>query len=152
MIVEPWEGLRDIPPYDDDVRLQGYPPAVADLRQRIAAADALLIVTPEYNHGIPGVLKNAIDWASRPPEQPFADKPVALMGAATGMLGTVRAQAQLRQCFVFLEGRLLNRPEVLIGNAAQKFGDDGRLVDETTAAIMKEQLQALRDWTYRLKS
>jgi chromate reductase len=143
--------LRDIPLYDDDLRLQGYPPAVADLRSRIAAADALLIVTPEYNHGMPGLLKNAIDWVSRPPDQPIAGKPIALMGAATGFLGTVRAQAQLRQCFVFLDGRLLNRPEVLIGHAPQKFADDGTLTDPTAIALIRDQLAALAAWTRRLQ-
>ena len=83
MAIEIYAGLRDIPPYDEDVRqAEGYPPAVADLRERLAAADAVLIVTPEYNYSVPGVLKNAIDWASRPPEQPFSGKPIAIMGAA----------------------------------------------------------------------
>jgi chromate reductase, NAD(P)H dehydrogenase (quinone) len=98
MELEIYEGLREIPPYDDDLRQgQGYPPAVAELRARIKAADALLIATPEYNYSVPGVLKNAIDWASRPPEQPFDGKPIAIMGASPGALGTARAQYHLRQ-------------------------------------------------------
>src|SRR4051794_34255965 len=98
----PAERLRETPPYDDDERLQGYPPPVAELREGIKAADALLIVTPEYNYGIPGVLKNAIDWASRPPEQPFLDKPVALMSASGGVLGGGRAPEPPPPCFLFL--------------------------------------------------
>src|SRR3954471_4825659 len=131
----PAERLREIPPYDDDVRLQAFPPPAAELRvrlqaspapaaelgERTKAADALLIVTPEYNYGIPGVLKNAIDWASRPPEQPFDSKPIAIMGASPGMLGSARAQYHLRQCFVFLNAMVLNRPEVMIANAASRF-------------------------------
>jgi chromate reductase len=148
----PAERLREIPPYDDDERLQGYPPPVAELREGIKAADALLIVTPEYNYGIPGVLKNAIDWASRPPEQPFLDKPVALMSASGGVLGGARAQYQLRLCFVFLDAKLLNRPEVFIGQAPQKFAADGTLTDEPTAAIIREMLAALAAWTLRLRA
>ena len=107
MEVETYDGLAAIPPYDDDVRQQGFPPPVADLRARIKAADALLIVTPEYNYSVPGVLKNAIDWASAA-EQPFDGKPIAIMGASPGALGTARAQYHLRQMFVFLNGMVLN--------------------------------------------
>ena len=97
--IEEFTGLREIPPYDDDVRVgEGDPPPVAELKRRIALADALLIATPEYNFGPPGVLKNAIDWVSRPPlESPLRHKPIALMGASTGRMGTVRAQLALRQ-------------------------------------------------------
>lgn len=145
-------GLRDIPPYDDDVRQeQGYPPAVQDLRARIKAADALLVVTPEYNYSVPGVLKNAIDWASRPPEQPFDGKPVAIMGASPGALGTARAQYHLRQMFVFLNGMVLNRPEVMIAQAATRFDAEGRLTDEKTREFVHALLVALKDWTERLR-
>ena len=151
MEVETYDGLAAIPPYDDDVRQRGYPPPVADLRARIQAADALLIVTPEYNYSAPGVLKNAIDWASRPPEQPFDGKPIAIMGASPGALGTARAQYHLRQMFVFLNGMVLNRPEVMIGNAAQRFDAEGRLADETTREFVRALLVALKDWTERLR-
>src|SRR5207302_5131536 len=90
--------ISQIPLYNEDVRAQGFPPPVETLRRQIAAADALLFVTPEYNYSMPGVLKNAIDWASRPPDQPFAGKPVAIMGAAAGMAGSARAQYDLRRC------------------------------------------------------
>ena len=151
MEVETYDGLAAIPPYDDDVRQQGFPPPVADLRARIKAADALLIVTPEYNYSVPGVLKNAIDWASRPPEQPFDGKPIAIMGASPGALGTARAQYHLRQMFVFLNGMVLNRPEVMIGNAAQRFDAEGRLTDEKTREFVRALLLSLKDWTARLR-
>jgi chromate reductase len=143
--------IAPIPPYDEDVRQRGFPPPVEELRERIRAADALLLVTPEYNYSIPGVLKNAIDWASRPPEQPFAGKPIAIMGASPSMLGTARAQYHLRQCFVFLDGLVLNRPEVMIANAPGKFDEQGRLVDEKTRGLVRELLEGLRRWTLRLR-
>ncbi len=147
-----YEGLRDIPLYDDDIRAgQGYPAPVNAFRAAIKAADALLIATPEYNYSIPGVLKNAIDWASRPPEQPFDGKPVAILGAAGSMLGTGRAQYDLRKMFVFLNGHVLNKPEVMISQAPTRFDADGRLTDETTRTLMAQQLAALRDWTLRLR-
>jgi chromate reductase len=151
MEVEVYGGLRDIPPYDDDVRQQGFPPAAADLRARIKAADALLIVTPEYNYSVSGVLKNAIDWASRPPEQPFNGKPIAIMGASPGMLGTARAQYHLRQMFVFLNGMVLNQPEVMIAQAGTRFDAEGRLTDEKTREFVGALLVALKDWTERLR-
>src|SRR5271167_2054766 len=113
--------ISQIPPYNEDVRAEGFPPPVETLRRQIAAADALLFVTPEYNYSMPGVLKNAIDWASRPPDQPFAGKPVAIMGAGAGMAGTARAQYDLRRCCVFLDMHPINKPEVLIGQCHTKF-------------------------------
>jgi len=148
-----FEQLREIPPYDDDVRLEtGFPPVVESLREAIRAADALLIVSPEYNYSIPGVLKNAIDWASRAPDQPFADKPVAIMGASPGLLGTARMQYHLRQCFVFLDSRVLNKPELMIGQVASKFDADGNLTDGPTTELIKAQLEALVAWTRRLRA
>ncbi|HEX2940480.1 MAG TPA: NADPH-dependent FMN reductase [Rhodopila sp.] len=152
MTIDVYEGLRDIPPYDDDMRQQqGYPPAVEDLRSRLTAADAILIATPEYNYSVPGVLKNAIDWASRPPEQPFDGKPIAIMGASPGALGTARAQYHLRQMFVFLNGLVLNKPEVMIAQAGSRFDADGRLTDEKTREFVAALLAALGDWTARLR-
>src|SRR5439155_19505391 len=112
--------LHGIPLYDGDVEAQGLPAAVKRFRERIAAADALLIVTPEYNYSMAGVLKNAIDWASRPPDQPFRGKPVALAGASMGGFGTARAQYHLRQTCVFLDMVPLNKPEVFVSAAHQK--------------------------------
>jgi chromate reductase len=143
--------IGDIPPYDEDVREKGYPAPVARLRSEIAAADAVLFVTPEYNYSIPGVLKNAIDWASRPPEQPFDGKPCAIMGASTSLLGTARAQYHLRQTCVFLNMFPVNRPEVMIAGAGGKFAPDGTLNDEKTAQFIAQLMQALDAWTRRLK-
>lgn len=148
MTIETFD-IAPIPVYNEDVKQEGFPPPVQELRERIRAADALLIVTPEYNYSIPGVLKNAIDWASRPPDQPFDGKPIALMGASPGRLGTARAQYHLRQCFVFLNGLILNRPEVMIGGAPQMFDDQGCLTDQPTREIIGKLLAALAEWTRR---
>jgi chromate reductase len=139
--------IGSIPLYNEDVRALGFPPPVEKLRAQIAAADALLFVTPEYNYTISGVLKNAIDWASRPPDQPFAGKPVAMMGAGAGMAGTARAQYDLRKCCVFLDMHPVNRPEVLIGQAQTKFDDQGRLTDEAARGFIRDLLVALEKWT-----
>lgn len=134
--------IDDLPLYNDDVRIAGYPPPAQRLREQIARADGVLLVTPEYNYSIPGVLKNAIDWASRPPDQPFNGKPVAIMGASTGMLGSARAQYHLRQCFVFLNGFVMNRPEVMVARAAERFDSAGNLTDESTRQHVVKQLHA----------
>lgn len=136
-----------IPLYNEDVRAQGFPPPVETLRRQIAAADGLLFVSPEYNYSISGVLKNAIDWASRPPDQPFAGKPVAIMGAGAGMAGTARAQHDLRRCCVFLDMHPLNKPEVLIGQAHTKFDPSGRFTDEAGRGFIRDLLVALESWT-----
>ena len=121
-------------------------------KERIAAADALLIAAPEYNYSMPGVLKNAIDWASRPPDaSPLNGKPVALMGASVGLLGTARSQYHLRQVCVFTNMLPLNRPEVFVGRAHEKFDAQGRLIDENTRKHVKGLLEAVRDWTRRLR-
>jgi chromate reductase, NAD(P)H dehydrogenase (quinone) len=138
--------IGGIPLYDEDVRAQGFPPPVETLRRQIAAADGLLFVSPEYNYSISGVLKNAIDWASRPPDQPFAGKPVAIMGAGAGMAGTARAQHDLRRCCVFLDMHPLNKPEVLIGQAHTKFDASGRLTDEAGRGFIRDLLVALESW------
>ncbi len=135
--------IGSFPLYNEDVRAQGFPAPVETLRRQIAAADALLFVTPEYNYSISGVLKNAIDWASRPPDQPFAGKPVAMMGAGAGMAGTARAQYDLRKCCVFLDMHPLNKPEVLIGQAQTKFDAEGRLIDEAARGFIRDLLVAL---------
>ncbi len=129
------------------------PPAkVAEFKQRIHEADAILFVTPEYNYSVPGVLKNAIDWASRPyGESAWNGKPVAIMGASVGTLGTARAQYHLRQMFVFLNMHAVNQPEVMIANATQKFDNEGNLSDETAANLITQLLTNLRDWTRKLK-
>lgn len=144
--------ITPIPVYNEDVREQGFPPAVESLREKIRSADALLFVTPEYNYSVPGVLKNAIDWASRPPEQPFNDKPVAIMGASGSVLGTARAQYHLRQTCVFLNTHPINKPEVFVAMAGSKFDADGRLTDDTTRKLIGDLLTNLETWTRRLKA
>lgn len=152
MTIEPYEGLADIPMYNGDLDTDELRPAsVVDLKRRIAEADALFIVSPEYNYSVPGVLKNAIDWASRPPEQPFDGKPIAILGVAPGAIGTARAQYHLRQVFVYLNGMVLNRPEVMIGQGPSRFDAEGRLTDAKTREFVAAQLLALRDWTERLR-
>lgn len=143
--------IAQIPLYNDDVRVAGFPAPVERLVAQIRAADAVLFVTPEYNYSVPGVLKNAIDWVSRAPEQPLAGKPAAIMGVSPGRLGTARAQYHLRQTMVFLDAHLLNKPEVMIGNAGQLFDADGALADEATRGYIVRLLEALREWTMRLR-
>lgn len=146
------ETLSQIPPYNEDVRQQGEPETVEILKEEISHADALLFAIPEYNYSVTGVLKNAIDWASRPPNgSPLNGKPVALIGASMGMGGTVRAQMHFRQMCVFTNMLPVNRPEVLVGNAQQRFDSEGgRLVDEDSRKFLSQLLQALLDWTRRL--
>jgi chromate reductase len=144
--------LEGIPLFNADNE-NPLPPKVADFKAKIRAADAILFVTPEYNGSVPGVLKNAIDWASRPyGDNAWADKPVAIMGATPGMLGTVRAQYHLRQSFVFLNMHPLNRPEVMIANADDRFDENGNLTDEKTREHVRKLLVALVEWTLRLQS
>lgn len=142
--------ISEVPLYNEDVRAKGFPAVVEDLRRRVKEADGLLIATPEYNYSIPGVLKNTIDWISRPPEQPFDGKPIALMGASGGMLGTARAQYHLRQSFVFLNGLVMNRPEVMIATAQSKFDAQGNLADQTTRDFIAAMLIAFEAWVRRI--
>ncbi len=144
--------IADVPPYDEDVYAKGFPPSVERLRGQIRAADALLFVTPEYNYSLPGVLKNAIDWVSRPPDQPFAGKPAAIMGASPGMLGSARAQYHLRQTLVFLDVLPLNKPEVMIASAHERFDAAGELTHAPTRELIGKLLAALAAWTRRLKT
>ena len=144
--------LAPIPLYNGDVEAKGDPEPVAALKAAIRQADALLFVTPEYNFGVPGVLKNAVDWASRPPRgSALQGKPAAVMGATPGMGGTGRAQMQLRQAFVFTQTYALVSPEVLVARAQEKFDASGRLTDEKTRGFVGQLLQALADWTRRLE-
>ena len=143
--------LKDIPLYNEDVREQGYPEPVAAFRAAIAQADAVLFVTPEYNYSVPGVLKNAIDWASRPPAPPFGKKPVATLGASPGMHGTVRGQTQLRELCIGLGMYVVPKPEVYVGKANEKFDAEANLTDEATKKFVAELLVNLADFTRTLR-
>ena len=142
--------IDGIPGFNEDDEKN--PPAkVVELKKQIRAADALLIVTPEYNYSVPGVLKNAIDWASRPyGDSAWSGKPAAIMGASIGTIGTARAQYHLRQIFVFLNIFPINQPELMIGNAAERFDAQGNLTDEKTKEYVRELLQSLAEWTNRI--
>jgi chromate reductase len=144
--------LAKIPLFNVDVEAEGEPPAVVAFKRAIAAADALVIATPEYNHCVPGVLKNAIDWASRPARQSvLTGKPVAIMGASTGRGGTARAQAHLRDGLAYTNGFVLPLPEVLVGVAGERFDDDGNLTDPDTREEVRDLLVSLAAWTRRLQ-
>jgi chromate reductase len=142
--------LDGIPPFNQDEE-QSPPTKVVWLKKRVREADAILIVTPEYNYSIPSVLKNAIDWASRPyGDSAWSGKPAAIMGASVGAIGTARAQYHLRQIFVFLNIFPINQPEVMIGHAAERFDSQGNLTDELTKNLIIQLLQNLVDWTRRI--
>lgn len=141
--------LEGIPPFNQDLE-KTLPQSVCEFKAKLKAADAILIVTPEYNYSVSGVTKNAIDWASRPSgESSWPGKPVALMSASTGMLGGSRAQYHLRQTFLYLDVIPVTRPEVFVTFAAQKFDENGKLSDETTRGVVKLLLQALVDLAIR---
>jgi chromate reductase len=142
--------LEGIPGFNQDEESQ--PPAkVTELKKRIREADAILIVTPEYNYSTPGVLKNAIDWASRPyGDSAWDGKPAAIMGASVGTIGTARAQYHLRQMMVFLNMFPVNQPEVMIGNASERFDAQGNLTDDATKDFIRQLLQNLVEWTRRI--
>lgn len=142
--------LAAIPLYNGDLEASGMPAPVQAFKERIAAADALLIATPEYNYSIPGVLKNALDWASRPMPSPMGGKPLAITGAG-GRFGTVRAQLHLRQIAVYLNLLPLNKPELMIPLAWEKFDEQGQLTDEPTRTALHDLLAALGDWTRQLR-
>jgi chromate reductase, NAD(P)H dehydrogenase (quinone) len=142
--------IDGISPFNQDDEMN--PPAkVVELKKRVREAHAILIATPEYNYSIPGVLKNVIDWASRPyGDSAWDGKPVAIMGASPGALGTVRAQSHLRQVFVFLNMFPINRPEVMIREAGKRFDENGNLTDETSKKLIRQLLENLVEWTQRV--
>ena len=143
-------GIAEIPLYNQDVEAQGDPAPVAALRAAVRDADAVLIASPEFNHGLPGVLKNAIDWISRPPGRPpLQRKPVAIMGASQGGSGTMRMQPQLRMTLQALEAYAMPKPEVVVPFCKDKFDAEGRLTDEKTREHLKVFLVAFLDWTRR---
>lgn len=142
--------IGNLPLFNQDLEL-ALPESVRAFKDAVQSADAILIATPEYNYSIPGVLKNAIDWLSRPSgSNSFNDKPVAIMGTSPGMLGSSRAQYHLRQCFVSLNAHVLNQPEIIVSQGAEKFSADGTLTDVKTKEKLVQMLTALVAWTHRL--
>jgi chromate reductase len=139
--LELWEGLKEVPPYDEDDDVEPAPPAVAEMRAAVAGADAIVFATPEYNASVPGQLKNAVDWLSRPRgEAALANKPVVVIGASTGAFGAVWAQSELRKVLATAGARVVDA-EVAVGHAPTRFDADGELLDEN----LKEQLQETAD-------
>jgi chromate reductase len=137
--------ITQFPLYNADVQAVAFPDAVLKLGEQIRAADGLLLVTPEYNYSVSGVLKNAIDWLSRLRNQPFPGKPTAICGASMGPLGSARAQYHLRQIGIYLDMRFLNKPEVMIGSAHERFDAAGKLTHEPTRKFVGDLMIALRD-------
>jgi len=143
--------IGDLPLYNADVQANGFPAAVNTLADAIRAADGVIFNTPEYNYSMPGVLKNAIDWVSRLPNQPFANKPVAIQSASQGLLGGARAQYHLRQSLIFLDAFTFNRPEIFIGSAKGKFDEaKGELTDQAARDLIKQQLEGFAKFIARV--
>ena len=142
--------LIDVPLYNGDVEAQGDPDAVTAFKEAVRAADGVLFVTPEYNHGVPAVTKNAVDWASRPPsEAALHEKPVGIIGASPGIAGSARGQSQLRQAFEFTNSFCMPQPELLVFKAHEKFDSAGRITDEITAQFLGRYLTAFEQWVRR---
>ena len=144
--------IGDIPLFNQDVFDAGLPPPAKRFRDQVAAADGLLFASPEYNFSVSGALKNAIDWGSRPPNQVFNEKPVAMFSATGGPLGGARVQYDLRRMLVQLWAHPLPRPEVFIGNAQTKFDAQGKLTDEATRKFLTELLVGFKTWITRMKA
>ncbi|MET3394979.1 chromate reductase [Variovorax sp. 1140] len=142
--------IGDVPIYNDDQRVQGEPAAVTALKEKVRRADGLLIATPEYNFSIPGVLKNTLDWMSRPPEPPFTGKVVGIIGASPGPVGTARVQYDLRKVLVFMDAFTVNKPEVFINHCADKFDAQGQFTDECGSKLIVDLLLAMQALKQRL--
>lgn len=139
--------LHDIELFNEDVEAKGWPPNVKALRERIEPAEGIIFATPEYNYSIPGVLKNAIDWLSRPERKgPIFNKPAAIMGATPAFVGTARSQAHLRQVAFYNGMPLLPTSEILIARAGKRFDDDGNLTDDETRDYLKDMAKKFADW------
>jgi chromate reductase, NAD(P)H dehydrogenase (quinone) len=149
MVIETAE-IGDLPLYDEDVRAKGLPDPVQRFRDHVARAEGILVATPEYNYSVPGVLKNAIDWASRPPQQPFAGKALGIMSASSGLSGAMRAQYHLRQIAVTLDLHVMNKPEIFVRSAGEKI-TDGRLSDEATRKVVGDFMTAFETWVRRFR-
>jgi chromate reductase len=144
--------LDAVPLYNADTEAEGDPPGVAAFKDAIRAADGVLFVTPEYNHGVAGVMKNALDWASRPARNAVLEgKPVGIIGASQGMGGSARGQSQLRQAFEFTNSYCMPQPEILVARAQEKFDAGGELTDAKTAEFLSKYLEALKAWILRFR-
>lgn len=144
--------LDQIPLFNGDVFAKGLPPGVVALREKIRAADGILFASPEYNYSLSGVLKNAIDWTSRAPDQPFDGKPVSIISATQGPVGGARSQYELRKVMLFVNAHTMIKPEIFMGMAQNRFdAATGKLTDEPTRKILGEHMVALRDWITRIK-
>lgn len=149
MLIEPIE-IGSLQFYNADIEADGDPPPVAEFKAAVAAADGILIATPEHNDGLPGVLTNALDWGSRlPGRAPLAGKPVVVMGASPSQVGTARAQLHLRQVLAHIQARVLPPPEMLVGRAHERFDGELRLTDETTRRVMADLLRRFAAWIGR---
>lgn len=144
--------ISNLPLYNQEQDGANTPQEVIALAQKVANADAILFATPEYNYSVPGVLKNAIDWLSRQQPQPFSGKPAAMMSASMSILGGARAQYHLRQIMIYLDVHFVNKPEVMIASAHDKFNDKGELTDELTRDFIKQLIDSLLSWNHKLKS
>ncbi|MCP1196356.1 NAD(P)H-dependent oxidoreductase [Acetobacter senegalensis] len=150
--ISPLGCISAFPHYNQDVQDAGFPEPVLAMAEQIRAADGVIVVTPEYNYSVPGVLKNALDWLSRVTPQPFAGKPLAIQTASPGAIGGARAQYHLRQSLVFLNAYVLNRPEVMIGQATGKFDTDRlELTDQKTRDFLVTQITALAELARTVK-
>lgn len=144
--------LEGIPLFNADVEAQGDPKRVKEFKEAIRAADGLIIATPEYNHGMTGVTKNAIDWASRPAkDMPISGKPVSVLGASPGITGTARSQDQLRQSLKSVDVYCMTKPEFLLFRAHEKFDENGVLTDERTREFLKSTLNSFADWVKKFQ-
>ena len=137
------DGMRDLPLYSQEIEERGMPDLVTSMAHQLRSANAIMIISPEYNYSIPGPLKNQIDWLSRVENQPLDGKPVSLMSASPSPMGGIRAQYHLRDVLVALGGRVTNRPEVAIAHAQDRLSDDGRITHDATQEVVKNHLQKL---------
>ncbi|MBI1181003.1 MAG: hypothetical protein GC201_10625 [Alphaproteobacteria bacterium] len=151
MSITPLPSVGSVPHYDADVQAEGFPESVQALGNAIRGADGVIIISPEYNYSVPGVLKNAIDWCSRLPDQPFRRKPVLIQSASPGVLGGARMQYHLRQILVFLDALAFTVPEVMVGGAAGKIDEaTGTLTDQGTRDFITKQLKAFAEFVQRV--
>jgi len=150
MQIQLYDDLASVPLFSEDLEAAAVPAGVRRLREHIANADAVIIATPEYNQSVPGVLKNAIDWLSRPPDEVLVGKPVAVIGASAGRWGTRLAQSHLRHVLYAAEALVMPQPSLFIGNAAKLFDDTGRIMDESTTRVLQDLLLCFDGWIANL--